>query len=43
MNSNKMFPKILIPLFLINLCGTAMPYLGNGVKVGEVDQNSAIV
>lgn len=38
-----MLPKI-IPFFLLaSLCSAAGPFLGNGAKVGEVDQNSAMV
>lgn len=34
----------LIPLLLLShLCFASGPYLGNGVKVGEVDQTSAVV
>lgn len=38
-----MLHKILTLLLLAQLCSAAGPYLGNGVKVGEVDQNSAII
>jgi len=38
-----MLNKIILFLILANLCSAAGPYLGNGVKVGEVDQDSAVV
>lgn len=38
-----MLHKIIPTLLFANLCSAAGPFLGNGVKVGEVDQDSALV
>ncbi len=44
LNSTQVMLKKITPfLLLVHLCYAAGPFLGNGVKVGEVDQASAIV
>ncbi|PXA04908.1 alkaline phosphatase [Coraliomargarita sinensis] len=38
-----MLHRSILLLLLAHCCSAAGPYLGNGVKVGEVDQDSALV
>lgn len=38
-----MFHKIISFFFIATVCMASGPFFGNGVKVGEVDQNSAIL